>query len=159
LEVWDGKSLISSKSWRYRPDEQSPHTIEEYVRQLNLRTTQYLDESGRLAREEKEGRIKEQIFYSYDNEDRLTSKVITGSSGRVEWKYEYDEEGDIRKERLYTKGSLEKVKTYKDDESWYEEIYRAEEVVLRVYYVDGEKTSEEFLQNGKVMSERSFNKE
>ena len=159
LEVWDGASLISSKSWQYRFDEKRPHTIEEYIRQLNLRTTQYLDESGRLQREEKEGRIKEQIFYSYDDEDRQTSKIITGSSGRTEWKYEYDEEGEIWKERFYRKGSLEKVKTYTDDESWYEEIYRAEQVVLRVYYTDGEKTSEEFLQNGKVVSERSFNKE
>ena len=74
-------------------------------------------------------------------------------------KYEYDEEGEIWKERLYRKGSLEKVKTHTDDESWYEEIYRAEEVVLRVYYTGGEKTSEQFLQNGRVVSERSFNKE
>jgi len=159
LEVWDGPSLVSSKSWQYRFDEKKPHTIEEYARQLNLRTTQYLDDSGRVQREEKEGRIKEQIFYSYDDEDRQTSKVITGSSGRVEWKYEYNEEGEIRKERFFRKGSLEKVKTYTDGESWYEEIYRAGEVVLRVYYIDGEKSSEEFLQNGKVMSERSFNEE
>ena len=159
LEVWDGASLSSSKSWQYRSDEKKPHTIEEYDRQINLRTTQHLDDSGRLQREEKEGRIKEQILYSYDDEDQLTAKVITGSSGRVEWKYEYDEEGEIWKERLYRKGSLEKVKTHTDDESWYEEIYRAEEVVLRVYYTGGEKTSEQFLQNGKVVSERSFNKE
>lgn len=159
LEVWDGASLVSSKTWQYRFDEKKPHTTEEYIRKLNLRTTQYLDDSGRLQREEKEGRIKEQIFYYYDDEDRQTSKVITGSSGRVEWKYEYDEEGEIWKERLYRKGSLEKVKTYTDDESWYEEIYRTEEVILRVYYADGEKTSEEFLKNGKVVSERSFNKE
>jgi YD repeat-containing protein len=159
LEVWDGASLISSKSWRYQSNEKKPRTIEEYNRQLNLRTTQHLDDSGKLQKEEREGRIQEQVFYIYDDEGRLSEKVITGSTGRVEWKYEYDDEGELLQERLYQRGSLEKLITHRGDDSWYEEIYRAGKVVLRIYYTGGKKTSEQFLIDGKVVSERSYQKE
>ncbi len=159
LEIRDGSSLISSKTWRYQSNEKKPRTIEGYDRQLNQRTTQYLDDSGKLQREEREGRVKEQVFYSYGDEGRLSKKTIIGSTGRAEWKYEYDEEGELLKERLYRRGSLEKLITHTGDDTWYEEIYRSAEVVLRVYYEGGEKTTEQFLRNGMVVSERSYQKE
>ena len=101
----------------------------------------------------KDGKVTGTTGYEYED-GRIVSKKSSGSNGKEEWRYAYDEDGKVTREEYLKNGSTEKVTVYESGDSSFEELYRNGMLFARIHYQDGEKVKEDFFRNGQVFRTR-----
>jgi antitoxin component YwqK of YwqJK toxin-antitoxin module len=148
--------LAQKKVWEYNGSGDVPRSLMLVDLSEDVTTYTRFDEEGRTAEEEKTGSITEKTIYQRNRDGQLTAKIKMGDRGREEWRYRYDENGEVEREDYYLKGALERSRVYAASDTWYEEIYRSGEVFLRISYQEGQKVKEEFISEGEVVRERRY---
>ena len=115
----------------------------------------------RLSKEiiTKSNKTISETTYFYDDEGRKIKMNKVSDKGLEEWAFYYDSEGDLDREEYYQRGILEKRTVYTNDNSYYEELFRYGELLIRVFYEDDVKIKEEFLENGKVIKVKTAENE
>jgi YD repeat-containing protein len=102
------------------------------------------DERGRIlseTHEDNDGKVLSEMKNNWSG-DRLASvSWKTGEDERIT-EYDYDDEGDRIAERNYYNGTLERTVTSEGDQDL-EELYMDGVVILRAFWKDGRKISEE----------------
>lgn len=156
-EEWDGDTLLSVKDYEYDP--QTGALTRETEKHLDDGTqhVSYYDGKGNLTRET-EGKNNEppvELSYGYQDGRRISTRKKS-SIGVEEWKFNYNAEGKLTSEEYYRRGFLQMRTVYTDPDSWYEEIFHDDEVIIRVYFVKEKKIREEFLQDGQVVRTREY---
>jgi hypothetical protein len=157
-EQWQDERLENSKVIVYNSDLSIIQREEETDHLKNQTTVRIYDENGHLLNEEVSLNSSKQseVQYEYDNKGRLIVKRIKGPLGIEEWRYFYNDADKLLKEEYFLRGFHEKSTYYEGEGSYYEEIFRDDEVFLRVYYKEDKKVKEEFIVDGKVEKIRTF---
>lgn len=157
-EQWEDDKLEKSKVIVYNSETGTKEREEEtdYTKQESI--VRLYDKQGNLLSEDVTGgsRIQSEVTYEYDDKGRLVLKRVKGPLGIEEWRYFYNDADKLIREEYWRRGFLEKRTFYTDDESYYEEILRENEVFLRVYYKNDKKIKEEFIVDGQVEKIRTF---
>ncbi|MBA7553930.1 hypothetical protein ES705_46534 [subsurface metagenome] len=159
----DGE-LFSYEVWKDGDLEKSLYVIdnEHYSEEIDyLNNRKYLrhyDDSGRLVLEEAEyyGEIVERVELFWDEEDRMLRKIRRGNIGIEEWNYRYNSSGKLQDEDYLLRGSLVRRVEYPDEERRLEELFRDDELFMKIYYTSGIKEKEQVLREGKVIRERLY---
>ena len=114
---------------------------------LGVTNTKYYDEEDRvkIERTETADDLIEHIRYDYEGEN-LSEKTRITRSAKEDWRYEYDADGEVVRETLVRNTWIIKVIEHTGENEYYEEIYRDDVPALRVYFKDGKKVDEEFLE-------------
>ncbi len=97
-----------------------------------------------LERTTQQGSLIEEIIQQYEGDD-LTIKQRRTPGLKEKWTYEYNQDGDLEQEEYVKNGNLIKVTVYTGEDTYYEDLYRNEIPVIRVFYSEDRKTGEEFL--------------
>ena len=108
---------------------------------------------------EQGGEEVERTRHLRDERGRIVETTIRGAQGIENLLFEYAPEDDLIREEYRIRGSLERITHYYpegQDYSRIEELYRKEEVFMKIYFRAGEKVKEEFLKDGQVMRVREF---
>jgi hypothetical protein len=152
-EVWkDGKL---EKSLYVIEDE---HYSEETDYLNNRKYLRHYDDRDRLVLEEAEysGEIVERVELFWDEKDRMLRKIRRGNMGIEEWDYRYDSSGKLQSEDYWIRGTLVRRVEYLDEERRLEELFRDDELFMKIYYTSGIKEKEQVLREGKVIRERLY---
>jgi hypothetical protein len=153
IEVWEGDEQVREKMFFYnKTDESLLSTLEKDLSQ-GIETESRFNTEGWLIEEtvSKDDKTVYKQVYTYDNEGRKATMKKTSDRGLEEWSFYYDSEGDLNREEYYNRGMLERRTVYTSDNSYYEELYRYGELLIRVYYEDEAKIREEFIDDGEVI--------
>ena len=70
------------------------------------------------------------------------------------WKYSVDDKGKVSREEYFLLGSLQKVTLYGEGKLRTEEIYKDEDLYLKVYFDGDTRVKEEVYSGGKLLRER-----
>jgi hypothetical protein len=157
-EQWRDDTLEKSRVVVYN-SETGTITREEETDHLKSTTTvRTYNEHGELVSEQSGGQSDKnvEVRYEYDEKGRLSIKRVKGPLGIEEWKYFYTDADKLAREEYWRRGFLEKITYYAEEGGYYEDIYRDNEVFLRVYYKNDKKVKEEFIVDGKVEKTRTF---
>lgn len=124
----------------------------------NKKYLRHYDDSGRLVLEEAEyaGEIVERVELFWDEKDRMLQKIRRGNMGIEEWNYRYSNSGKLQSEDYWLKGTLVRKVEYLDEERRLEELFRDNELFMKIYYTYGIKEKEQVLREGKVIRERLY---
>jgi YD repeat-containing protein len=156
-EEWNKDELLSVKDYTY--DKQSGKLVKETEKNLSTKTKtdRTFDADGNVVSETTTGASGEaaEITYTYEGDRKKTMRKKSGI-GVEEWKYYYNADGSLAHEDYYRRGLLEMRTTYTDADSRYEEIFRDEAVIIRVFYHKQKKVKEEFIQDGKVVRTKEY---
>jgi hypothetical protein len=116
------------------------------------------DEAGRLAVEATtaSSAVVEEGTYTRDDRGRVTSRTRRSSRGLETWKYALDDQGKVSREEYFLRGSLQKVTIYGLGKLRTEEIYKDEELYLKVYFDGDTRLKEEVYSGGKILRERNY---
>lgn len=157
-EQWKDETLEKSRVVVYNPETGKITREEEADHLNNTGVVRIYDKEGKLLSEEATGdtRKASTVSFEYDSRGRLSIKRVKGPLGIEEWRYFYDDSDKLVKEEYWRRGFHEKTTYYTGEGSYYEEIYRDNEVFLRVYYKNDKKVKEEFIVDGKVEKTREF---
>ena len=155
-EKWEGPELVFIKTVEYYPDEKTVRTLDERDLKEGLQSVKQYNQNGYIMLETLEGKISEKITYFRDSDGRVEEKIKIGSDGKEQWEYKYSDEGAVVSESYFKKGSLERIRFFRQAELWYEALYRNDSIFLRVYYEKEEKIREEFIKNGQVINVRIY---
>ncbi|UCF98761.1 MAG: hypothetical protein JSV89_04305 [Spirochaetaceae bacterium] len=160
-EYWYEGRLSERESFQYRGDSDLPLSflLEELPQErTTLRT---YDQEGRLVRIEvtDHGRESEQTVHVRDAQGRIVETTTRGSRGIENWLFQYGPDDDLVREEYRVRGSLERVTLYSVQDqvsTRLEELYREEQIFMRIYYEAERKVKEEFLRNGEVVRVREY---
>jgi len=152
-EVWKEGEL--EKSLYIIEDE---HYSEETDYLNNRKYLRHYDDSGRLVLEEAEysGEIVERVELFWDEKDRMLRKIRRGNIGIEEWNYRYNSSEKLQSEDYWLRGTLVRRVEYLDEERRLEELFREDELFMKIYYTSGIKEKEQVLREGKVIRERLY---
>ena len=100
--------------------------------------------------------IIEEKSYSYNDDNTVSSFQIISNAGLEVWEYDYNEEGRLDKESYQRRGTLVRVSFFPNERKRVDELYRADEIFLRVTWFDDVKVREEVIKNGKIIKVREF---
>jgi YD repeat-containing protein len=157
-EQWQDDKLEKSKLIVYNPETGNKEREEETDHTANESIVRLYDDKGNLLKEDAASgsSIQSEVTYEYDDKGRLLVKRVKGPLGIEEWRYFYNDADKLVKEEYWRRGFHEKTTFYTEETSYYEEIYRENEVFLRVYYENEKKVKEEFIIDGKIEKVRTF---
>jgi YD repeat-containing protein len=118
----------------------------------------HYDEAGRLASEAStvSSAVGEESTYTRDDQGRLTARTRRSSRGLETWKYYLDDKGKTDREEYFLRGSLQTVTVYGQGKQRTEEIYKDEELFLKVYFDGDTRLKEEVYAGGKILRERKL---
>lgn len=153
IEVWKEGELLKDKTFFYnKKDGLLVSTLEKNL-VGGLETQNLYDKEGRLSKEivTKGDVTSYENTYFYDEEGRKSKMKKVSDRGLEEWSFYYNSEGDLNREEYFNRGMLERRTVYTSDNSYYEELFRYGELLIRVYYEDEAKIKEEFIDNGEVI--------
>jgi len=152
-EVWKEGEL--EKSLYVIEDE---HYSEETDYLNNVKYLRHYNDSGRLVLEEAEysGEVVERVELFWDEEDRMLRKIRRGNMGIEEWNYLYNSSGKLQSEDYWLRGALVRKVEYLDEERRLEELFRKDELFMKIYYTSGIKEKEQILRGGNVIRERLY---
>ncbi len=124
----------------------------------NKKYLRHYDDSGRLVLEEAEyaGEIVERVELFWDDKDHLLQKIRRGNMGIEEWNYRYSNSGELQSEDYWLRGTLVRKVEYLDEERRLEELFRDNELFMKIYYTCGIKEKEQVLREGEVIRERLY---
>jgi YD repeat-containing protein len=124
------------------------------------RTLTLFDAQGREASRQvsRGGKTLEEWSFRYDAAGRRVLAVRVDEHGTEQWRYLYDDAGNLQREELRERGQLAKVVRYAEG-GRVEELYRAGLPFLVVTYRGGVKVLEEFLEGGQVVRRRQFSRQ
>lgn len=129
---------------------------EAYPRDRRRVVTRYSDEGLPVEEELYEAeRLTRRIERSYDEEGRLLMELIEARESR-EFRYAYDEAGEIQREEEYLNGTILTRTRYEENDRRVEIQFRQGEPFLRSYFDDDRRVREEVLRNGRVVEVRRF---
>ena len=154
FESWKDSKPELLKRWEYKGDSRTPSYQAEINRKENTQVEKHFDSAGLIVRENSDKQVE--TSYHRNSRGQVVKEVRISPAGKEEWDYEYDEKGEILKESYSRRANLEKVRIYTGEDLWYEEIYRAGEIFLIVYYSKSEKVREVFIKDGEVVTERVY---
>ena len=142
-ETWEGLKLLLAEEVK-RFEGKKEVVVQDAV--LGTTTTRYYDEEDRvkIERKETEEDLLEHVRYDYEGQN-VTQKTRVTRSAKEDWVFEYDDEGEILRETLLRNTWIIKVIEHTGEGHYYEEIYRDGVPSLRVYFEDGRKVDEVFL--------------
>jgi len=152
-EVWKEGELEKSL---YVKDDERYSEETDYLN--NKKYLRHYDDSGRLVLEEAEysGEVVERVELFWDEEDRMLRKIRRGNMGIEEWNYRYNSSGKLQSEDYWLRGTLVRKVEYLDEERRLEELFREDELFMKIYYTSGIKEKEQVLRMGKVIRERLY---
>ncbi|MBN2351827.1 MAG: hypothetical protein JXD23_04585 [Spirochaetales bacterium] len=156
-EEWNKDELLDVQDYTY--DTQSGKLVKETVKNpsAKTKTDRTYDEDGNIVAETTTGASGEEVVVTYTYEgDRKKTMRKKSEIGVEEWRYFYKGDGGLEHEDYYRRGLLEMRTTYTNADSWHEEIFRDEEVVIRVYYQKQKKVKEEFIQDGRMIRTKEY---
>ncbi|MBN2444950.1 MAG: hypothetical protein JXJ04_26585 [Spirochaetales bacterium] len=156
-EVWKDEALIKKTFFTYNEEGSLLSSLEKDL-VGGLETEDRYNEEGRLQKEivtKNNVKIIEDSYF-YNNEGRKSKMNRISDRGLEEWAFYYNPEGELNREEYSQRGVLEKRTIYTSDNSYYEELFRYGELLVRVYYEDETKVKEEFLENGEVIRVNSL---
>lgn len=159
-----GKEIVEREDFVYRAD--SGHaggrdllasSTERHPGESRVISRTY-DASGRLQAEETSvgGKVTEEIQYAWDDKGRVTRKLRRSSLGLEEWRYVLDDKGKTTREDYFSRGSLQKVTLYGDNDTRTEELYQGGALFLKVYYEGDRRAREEVYDDGSLIRQRTF---
>ncbi|MBN1523511.1 MAG: hypothetical protein JW904_03405 [Spirochaetales bacterium] len=156
-ETWEKDTLQIVANIEYDPNTRK--IIREIEKDLenDISIERRYDKNGLMEKEiiDKGDGFPSDTTYEY-RDGKVVSLRRKSSIGVEEWKYYHDASGRLTSEDYYRRGFLEMHTVYKEDDSWYEEILRNEEVFVRVFYENNKKVREEFIQEGNVIRTRDY---
>lgn len=114
------------------------------------------DEAGWLASEAStvSGTVVEENTYTRNDKGGLTARSRRSVRGMELWKYSLDDKGNVTREAYFLRGSLQKVTVSGQGKLRTEEIYKNEELYLKVYFDGDTRLKEEVYAEGKLLRER-----
>ena len=160
IEVWKKEDNIRNTHFFYKKDGSLESSLENNLAG-GFETEKKYNTEERLSKEiiTKSNKTISETTYFYDDEGRKIKMNKVSDKGLEEWAFYYDSEGDLDREEYYQRGILEKRTVYTNDNSYYEELFRYGELLIRVFYEDDVKIKEEFLENGKVIKVKTAENE
>ena len=102
------------------------------------------------------GGLREERSYGYRADGTLHSLAVASQAGLEIWEYSYDDAGRRIREAYRHRGELRRVSTFPAAGERVDELYGLGNAVLRVFWRDGLRLREEFLQDGVVMRTRDL---
>lgn len=153
-EEWEGETLLSRENFTYTAGRVASSSVDRSDN--GTKTDRTYSDDGLLIRElTREGeKVLRTTEYAYED-GRLSVRKTTAPGLTEELRYGYAEDGTVAEERYLKNGQLEKLTVHLEEERYYEELYKAGELFMRVTYLRGEKTTEEFIRDGKVIRTRT----
>lgn len=144
-EIWEGNTLEFRKTsvlslWT---GVVVSVTEEDFIK--DIKTIKTFDKDGNLLEEKIVGETQAEKTFIHDSEGRIINERKIGENGVEEWEYEYNEEGSLEIMTYLIKGSIVSVRTYTDENAYYDELYRNGKPFIRTYYENDEKIDEEFI--------------
>ena len=156
-EQWDKDELVATKEYTY--DQQSGKLIKETEQQVadNTKRERHYDQEGNLVSETEGAADKTPVeyTYTYDGDKRVSTRKKS-DIGVEEWRFFYDGDGSLKKEEYYRRGFLQMQTVYTGEDSWYEELFHNDEVIIRIYFDKEKKVREEFIQDGNVVRTKEY---
>jgi antitoxin component YwqK of YwqJK toxin-antitoxin module len=156
VERRKGEQTQSREDFFYRPETDLLLSSTESLPQEGKAIERRYDDGGRLASEATTASraVVEEGAYTRDAQGRVTARTRRSSHGLETWKYALDDQGKVSREEYFLRGSLQKVTAYGQGKLRTEEIYKDEELFLKVYYDGDTRLKEEVYSGGKVLRER-----
>jgi len=151
-----GDKTLSREDFTYQEGKDAPHTSTETLPSEGRTIERLYDASGALASETSSttGAAAEQITYTRDDKGQVISKSRRSARGMEVWKYARDDKGKVTREEFFLLGSLQKVTVYGEGKLRTEEIYKDEDLYLKVYFDGDTRLKEEVYFEGKPLRER-----
>ena len=100
--------------------------------------------------------LNKEIVDIYNDDSTVSSFQIISDNGLEIWDYSYNKEGRLDKESYHRKGALVRISFFPNERKRVDELYRADEIFLRVTWFDNVKIREEVINNGKIIRVRDF---
>jgi antitoxin component YwqK of YwqJK toxin-antitoxin module len=153
-EEWEGEKLLSRENFTYTAGKVASSRVDRSDGGATIDRT-YSDDGLLILERTREGeKVVRTTEYAYVN-GRLSTKKTTAPGLAEELRYVYADDGSVAEERYLKNGSLEKLTVHTSSDEYYEELYKTGELFMRVTYLGGQKTTEEFIRDGKVIRTRS----
>ena len=157
-ETQRGAETISREDFIFRPD--SDHLLSSLMKlpaEGKLIDRRY-DEAGRSVSETTRagGSVVEEITYARDAQGRMTGKTRRTAAGRETWRYTFGSDGKAARDEYFRRGSLEKITIYGEAKLRTEELYREEELFLKVFFDADIRLREEVYEGKKLLRERKY---
>jgi len=96
-------------------------------------------------------RLLEERRYRYHADGALASLEVAGDSGIETWRYTYDAGGRRIREEYRRRGRVVRVTTYPTPEERVDEVFSADDTVLRVFWRNQVRVREELLRDGELI--------
>jgi hypothetical protein len=153
-----GEQTLSREDFSYQPDKDVPLKSTETLPVEGRTVERHYDAAGALASESSSvsGAAAEESTYTRNDKGALIARSRRSPRGMEVWKYSLDEKGKVNREEYFLLGSLQKVTDYGEGKLRTEEIYKDEELYLKVYFDGDTRVKEEVYSGGKVLRERKF---
>jgi antitoxin component YwqK of YwqJK toxin-antitoxin module len=147
---------LSREDFSYRPETDALLKSTERQPPEGRTIERLYDAAGKLASEATtvSGAAVEENSYTRNDHGGLTARSRRSSRGIELWKYALDDKGKVSREEYFLRGSLQKVTVYGQGKLRTEEIYKDEELYLKVYFDGDARLKEEVYSGGKVLRER-----
>ncbi len=151
-----GDQTLSREDFSYRLETDALVKSTERLPQEGKTIERLYDEAGRLASEASTvgGAVVEESFYARNDKGGLISLSRRSPRGMELWRYSLDDKGKVGREEYFLRGSLQKVTVYGPGKLRTEEIYKDEELYLKVYFDGDSRLREEVFAGGKILRER-----
>lgn len=151
-----GDQTLSREDFVYTPDTDVPVKSTETLPQEDRTIERLYDAAGKLASETAtvKGAAAQVDTYTRNDHGALTARSRRSPRGMELWKYSLDEKGKVNREEYFLLGSLQKVTVYGEGKLRTEEIYKDEDLYLKVYFDGDTRVKEEVYSGGKLLRER-----
>lgn len=151
-----GDQTLSREDFSYRLETDSLLKSTERLPLEGKTIERLYDAAGKLASEASSvsGTVVEESTYTRNEQGGVTGRSRRSSRGMELWKYSLDDKGKVSREEYFLLGSLQKVTEYGQGKIRTEEIYKDEELYLKVYFDGDTRLKEEVYAGGKLLRER-----
>lgn len=157
---WAGEEIVERETREYWGDGADDRIRRMVVASRDRDTTYRYDESGRLlgSSVSLDGALDLERSRRYEDGLLVEEREERGGVERV-WRYEYDDDGILRQERISENDRLVRVVDHLVAEQEYtrvERLYRDGAEILRAYYRGEDRLLEEVMRDGEVVRTRQF---
>jgi antitoxin component YwqK of YwqJK toxin-antitoxin module len=151
-----GDQTLSREDFSYRLETDALLKSTERLPLEGKTIERLYDAAGRLASEAAtvSGAVVEESTYTRNDQGGVTARSRRSSRGMELWRYSLDDKGKASREEYFLRGSLQKVTVYGEGKLRTDEIYKDEELYLKVYFDGDIRLKEEVYAGGKVLRER-----
>jgi len=147
---------IFREDFTYKSDTDAPVQSTETLPPEGKTIERQYDAAGRLVSEAAtvKGAAAEENRYTRNDQESVTARSRRSPRGMELWKYSLDDKGKVTREEYFLLGSLQKVTVYGEGKLRTEEIYKDDELYLKVYFDGDTRVKEEVYSGGKLLRER-----